>query len=165
MSDSLQLPGLQHTRLSCPSLSPGVCSNSCSLNLHQSNHLILCCPLFFLPSIFPSIRVFSKELALHLRWPKYWSFHFSISPSIEYSGLISFRTDWCETNIIKLLEENIGRTLSDTDCSNIFFKPSPRIMEIETKINKWDLFKFKGFCTAKETTTKTRKDNLQIGRK
>ena len=59
-----------------------------------SNHLILCCPLFFLPSIFPSIRVFSNKSALHIRWPKYWSFSFSISPSNEYSGLISFRTDW-----------------------------------------------------------------------
>ena len=59
-----------------------------------SNHLILCCPLLLLPSIFPSIKVFSNELALHIRWPKYWSFSFSISPSIEYSGLISFRIDW-----------------------------------------------------------------------
>ena len=59
-----------------------------------SNHLILCCPLLLLPSIFPSIRVFSSELVLHLRWPKYWSFNFSISPSNEYSGLISFRIDW-----------------------------------------------------------------------
>ena len=59
-----------------------------------SNHLILCCPLLFLPSIFPSIRVFSNELALHIRWPKYWSFSFSISPSNEYSGLISFKIDW-----------------------------------------------------------------------
>ena len=58
-----------------------------------SNHLILCCPLLFLPSIFPSIRVFSNELALHIRWPKYRSFSFSISPSSEYSGLISFRID------------------------------------------------------------------------
>ena len=58
------------------------------------NHLILCHPPFFLPSIFPSIRVFSNELALCIRWPKYWSFSFSISPSNEYSGLISFRTDW-----------------------------------------------------------------------
>ena len=57
-----------------------------------SNHLILCCPLLFLPSIFPSIRVFSSELALHIRWPKYWSF--SIRPSNEYSRLISFRIDW-----------------------------------------------------------------------
>ena len=57
-----------------------------------SNHLILCCPLLLLPSIFPSIKVFSNELALHIRWPKYWSF--SISPSNEYSGFISFRIEW-----------------------------------------------------------------------
>ena len=61
-----------------------------------SNHLILCCPLLLLPSIFPSIRVFSNESALHIRWPKYWSFSFSISPSCEYSGLISFRMDWLD---------------------------------------------------------------------
>ena len=59
-----------------------------------SNHLVLCCPLLLLPSIFPSIRVFSYELALHIRWPKYWSFSLSISPSSEYSGLISFMMDW-----------------------------------------------------------------------
>ena len=59
-----------------------------------SNHLVLCCPLLLLPSIFPIVRVFSNELTLHLRWPKYWSFNFSISPSNEYSGLISFRIDW-----------------------------------------------------------------------
>ena len=59
-----------------------------------SNHLILCRPLLLLPSIFPSIRVFSKESVLCIRWPKYWSFSFSISPSNEYSGLISFRIDW-----------------------------------------------------------------------
>ena len=59
-----------------------------------SNHLILCCPLLLLPSIFLSIRVFSNELALHIRWPKYWNFSFSISPSNEYSGLISFTIDW-----------------------------------------------------------------------
>ena len=60
-----------------------------------SNHLILCHPLL-LPSVFPSIRVFSNESALHIRWPKYWSFNFSISPSNEYSGLISFRMDWLD---------------------------------------------------------------------
>ena len=59
-----------------------------------SNHLILCCPLLLLPSIFPSIRLFSNELALHIKWPKYWSFSFNISPSNEHPGLISFRTDW-----------------------------------------------------------------------
>ena len=58
------------------------------------NHLILCRPFLLLPSIFPSIRVFSNESVLHIRWPKYWSFSFSISPSSEYSGLISFRIDW-----------------------------------------------------------------------
>ena len=59
-----------------------------------SNHLILCCPLLLLPSIIPSIRVFLNESVLHIRWPKYWSFSFNISPSNEYSGLISFRMDW-----------------------------------------------------------------------
>ena len=59
-----------------------------------SNYLILCCPLLLLPSIFPRIRVFSKESALHIRWPKYWRFNFSISPSNEHPGLISFRMDW-----------------------------------------------------------------------
>ena len=61
-----------------------------------SNRLILCCPLLLPPSIFPSIRVFSNETVLHIRWPKYWSFSFSISPSSEYSGLISFRMDWLD---------------------------------------------------------------------
>ena len=61
-----------------------------------SSHLILCCPLLLLPSIFPSIRVFSKESALCIRWPKYWSFSLNISPSKEYSGLISFRMDWLD---------------------------------------------------------------------
>ena len=59
-----------------------------------SSHLILCCPLLLLPSIFQSIRIFSNECALHIRWPKYWSFSFNISPSDEHSGLISFRMDW-----------------------------------------------------------------------
>ena len=63
-------------------------------SMMPSNHLILCCPVLFLPSIFPSISVFCNELALPIRWPKYWSFSFSISPFKEYSGLISFRMDW-----------------------------------------------------------------------
>ena len=61
-----------------------------------SNHLILCCPLLLLPAVFPSIRVFSNESALPIRWPKYWSFSFNISPSNEYSGLISLRIDWLD---------------------------------------------------------------------
>ena len=69
-----------------------------------SNHLILCRPLLLLPSIFPSIRVFSNESVLRIRWPNYWSFSFSISPSNEYSGLISFRMDWLDllTSYIKV---------------------------------------------------------------
>ena len=66
-----------------------------------SNHLILCRPLLLLPSIFPSIRVFSNESALHIRWPKYWSFSFNISPSNEYSGLISFRMDWFDILVVQ----------------------------------------------------------------
>ena len=92
MSDSLQPHEQQHSRLLCPSPSPGICSNSCSFS--QSNHLILCHPLFLLPLIFPRIRVFSNESVLQIRWPKHWSFSFSISPSNDYSRLIYFRIDW-----------------------------------------------------------------------
>ena len=66
-----------------------------------SNHLILCRPFLLLPSIFPSIRVFSNESVLHIRWPKYWSFSFSISPSSEYSGLISFKIDWMDLLVVQ----------------------------------------------------------------
>ena len=67
----------------------------------DSNHLILYCPLLLLPSIFPSIRVFSNESALHIRWPNYWSFSFNISPSNEHSGLISFRMDWLDLLVVQ----------------------------------------------------------------
>ena len=97
MSDSLQPPW---TAAYQASLS---ITNSWSLfklmsikSVMSSNHLVLCHPLHLLPSIFPSIRVFSNESVLHIRWPKYWSFSFSISPSNEYSGLISFRIDWLD---------------------------------------------------------------------
>ena len=98
MSDSLQPQGLQHARPPCPSPTPGVYSNSCPSS-HQvipSSHLILCCPLLLLPPIPPSIRVSSNESTLRMRWPKYWSFGFSISPSNEHPGLISFRMDWLD---------------------------------------------------------------------
>ena len=70
-------------------------------SMMPSNHLILCHPLLLLPSIIPSIRVFPNELVLHIRWPKYWSFSFSISPSNEYSGLISFRMDWLDLSAVQ----------------------------------------------------------------
>ena len=83
-----------------------------------SNHLILCCPLFLLPSVFPSISVFSNESVLHIRWPKYWSYSFSISPSKEYSGLISLRwTGW-----ISLLSKRLSRVLSNTTVQSSYPK-------------------------------------------
>ena len=96
MSDSLRPHELQHARPPCPSPTPGVHPNPCPLMVMPSNYRILCRPLLLLPSIFPSIRVFSNESALCIRWPKYWSFSFSISPSSEHSGLISFRRDWLD---------------------------------------------------------------------
>ena len=97
---SLWLHGLQHTRLLCPSVSPRVCSNSCPLSWWCHPVISSCLPLL-LPSVFPSTRVSSNELSLHIRWPKYWSFSFSISPSNEYLGLISFRIDWFNFLIIQ----------------------------------------------------------------
>ena len=96
VSNSLQPHGLQHTRLPCPSPTPRAHSNSCpsSQQCHPTIYLTLCHPLLLLPSISPIIGVFSNESVLYIRWPKYWSFSFSISPSNEYSGLISFRIDW-----------------------------------------------------------------------
>ena len=85
------LMDLQYARLPSPSPTLGACSNSC---LMPSNYLILCYPLLLLPLILPSIRVFSSESVLCIRWPKYWSFSFSISPFNEYSGLIFFRVGW-----------------------------------------------------------------------
>ena len=91
---SVQWPhGLQHARLPCSSLTPRAYSQLMSIeSVMPSNHLILCWPLLLPLSIFPSIRVFSNESVLHIRWSKYWSFSFSVSPSKEYSGLVSFRT-------------------------------------------------------------------------
>ena len=90
-SSSLRPHELQHARPPCPS--PGVMSIKLVM---PSNHLILWRPLLLLPSIFPSIRVFSNESAHRIRWPKYWSFSFNISPSNEHPGLISFRMDWLD---------------------------------------------------------------------
>ena len=89
-----------------------------------SNHLVLCHPLLRLPSISPSIRVFSKESVLHLKWPKYWSFSFSISPSNEYSGLISFRMDWFDLlaarGTLKSLLQHHSSKASILQCSAFF---------------------------------------------
>ena len=88
MSNSLLPHGLQHARPPCPSPAPGIYSNSCPLSQWCHPAISSCHPLLLLPSIFPSIRVFSNKSVLRIRWPKYWSFTFNISPSNEYSGLI-----------------------------------------------------------------------------
>ena len=94
-----------------------------------SNHLILCHPHLLLPSIFPSIRVFPSESVLHIRWPKYWSFPFSISPSNEYSGLISFRIDWLNLfavhETLKGLLQHHSSKASILWCSALFIFPHP----------------------------------------
>ena len=93
-------------------------------SMMPSNHLILCHPFFLLPSIFPIVRVFSSELAVHIRWPKYWSFSLSISPPNEYSGLISFRTDWFDLlavqRTLKSLLQHHSSKASILQCSAFF---------------------------------------------
>ena len=106
-------------------LLPVSCTVSRTSSFHSSsNHLILCYSLLFLPSVFPSIRVFSNESVLRIRWPKYWSFSVSISPSNEYSGLISFRMDWlgllAVQGTLKSLLQHHGSKASVLWCS-IFF--------------------------------------------
>ena len=124
MSDSLQPHGLQHTRLPCPSPTPRAYSNSCPSELVMpSNHLILCCPIL-LPSIFPSIRVFSNESVLHIQWPFHWSFIFNISPSNEHPGLISFRMDCLDLLAVQgtlksLLQHHSSK--ASIFCSSAFF--------------------------------------------
>ena len=122
ISDFLQTHGLQHARLPCPSPTPGAYSKLMSIeSVMPSNHLILCRPLLLLPSIFPSIRIFSNESVLSIRWPEYWSFSFNISPSNKYSGLISFRMDWLDLlalqeTIKSLLQQYISKA-SILQCS------------------------------------------------
>ena len=96
-----------------------------------SNHLILCCPFLLLCSIFPSIRNFSDESALHIRWPKYWSFSFSFSPSKEYSGLISFRMDWLDLlavqGTLKSLLQHHSSKASILRCSAFYLQSNSHI--------------------------------------
>ena len=97
MSNSLRPHESQHTRPPCPSPTPQSLLRFTSIeSVMPSSHLILCCPLLLLPPIPPSIRVFSNESTLRMRWPKYWSFSFSIIPSNEHRRLISFRMDWLD---------------------------------------------------------------------
>ena len=92
--DSSQPHGQQHARIPCPSPTLGACSNACPSSVMSSKYIILCCPLLLLLSVFPSIKVFSNESILHIRWPNYWVFSYSMSPFNEYSGLVSFGIFW-----------------------------------------------------------------------
>ena len=132
MYKSLQSNGLQHTRLLCPSPTPRACSNSylssrcCCPTISSSVALFYSClcHLLLLSSIFLSIRVFSSESVLLFRWSKYWSFSFSVSPSDEYSALISFRIDWLDLlsvqGILKSLLQHHSSKASILGCSAFF---------------------------------------------
>ena len=124
VSDSLQPHRQQHTRSPCPSPTPGIYPDSCPSSQWCHPAISSSCPLLLLPSIFPSIRVFSNESALHIRWPKYWSFSFSISPSNEHLGLISFRMDWLDLlaaqGVLKSLLQYHGWKASILQCSAFF---------------------------------------------
>ena len=109
-----------------------------------SNHLILCRPHILLPLIFPSIRVFSNESALHIRWPKYWSFSFSISPSNEYSGLISFRIDWFDLLEVQGTQESSPTPqFKSINSSEISFPYGPALTSIHDywKSHRFDYMK------------------------
>ena len=136
VSDSLRPHGLQHARL------PWSITSSQSLlklmsieSVMPSNHLILCHPLLLLPSIFPSIRVFSNESVLHIKWTKYWSFSFSISPFNKYSRLISFRMDWLDLLAVQgtlksLLQHHKFKSINSSVLSFLY---SPTLTSIHDK--------------------------------
>ena len=99
----------------------------CIESVMPFNYLILCCPLLLLPSIFPSLRVFSNESAVHIRWPKYWIFIFNISPSNEHSGLISFRMDWLD---LLAVQRTLKSLLKSINSSTLSFLHSPSLTSI-----------------------------------
>ena len=136
MSDSLWPHGLQHTRHPCPSPTPGVYSLMSIELVMPSNYLILCRPLL-LPSIFPSIRVLSNESVLPIRCPKYWSFSFNISPSNDYSGLISFRIEWLNL----LAVQGTLRSLLQHHNSNASVLQHWAFFMVHTNVSTWLLEK------------------------
>ena len=139
MSDSLRPHGLQYVRLPCPSPTPRACSNSCPSSQWCHPTFSFCHPLLFLPSNFPSIRVFPNESILCIRWPKYWSFSFNISPSNEYSGLISFRMDWFDLlavqGTLKSLLQHHSSKASILQCSAFFMVQLFKVIHLKNEGN------------------------------
>ena len=128
MSDSLRPHESQHARPPCPSPTPGVHSNSCASSRRcPSSHLILCHPLLLLSPIPRSIRVFTNESTLRMRWPKYWGFSFSIIPSNEHPGLISFRMDWLDLAVQGTLKSPPTPQFKSINSSAFSFLPSPAL--------------------------------------
>ena len=146
-SDSLWPHELQHARLPCPSPTPRSLLKLISNELVMpSNHLILCCPLIIPLSVLPSIMVFSSESVLHIRWPKYWSFSFSTSPSNEYLGW--FPLEW--TNLISLLSKGLSRVFSNTTVQKHQFFGTQSSSQSNSHIHTWPLenhsFDYLGLC-------------------
>ena len=129
VSDSLQPHESQHARPPCPSPTPSPIKPMSLESVMPSSHLILYCPLLLLPPIPPSIRVFSNESTLCMRWPKYWSFSFSIIPSKEHPGLISFRMDWLDLLAVQGLSRVFSQFKS-INSSALSFLHSPTLTSI-----------------------------------
>ena len=131
MSDSLRLHEPQHARPPCLSPTPEESKPMSIESVMPSNHLILCRPLLLLPSIFPSIRVFSNESALCIGWPQYWSFSFNISPSSEHPGLMSFRMEWLSLLAVQgTLESSLTPQFKSINSSALSFLYSPTLTSI-----------------------------------
>ena len=137
-SNPLSLHGLKHVRLPCPSTTPRAYSNSCPLSqwCHPTiSYSVI--PLLLLPSIFPSLRVFYNESVLHIRLPKKWSFSFSIGPSSEYSGMISFRMDWLDL----LAVQGTLKSLLQHHSSKTSILPRWAFFMVQVHIHTWLLGK------------------------
>ena len=128
----------------------------------QSKHFILCCTLFLLPLTFLSIRVFSNELALLIRWPKYWSFSFSISPSNEYSGFFSFRIDWFDLlaveRTLRVLQDHNLKAFNSLALNFFFYGPTLISINDYWKNHSFDYVK----AASWETCMKVRKQQLEL---
>ena len=138
MSDSLRPHESQHARPPCPSPTPGGHSDSCPLSRWCHPAISSCRPLLLLPPTLPSIRVLSNESTLRMRWPKYWSFSFNISPSNEHTGLIFFRMDWLD---LLAVQGTLSRVFSNTTVQKHQFFSAQLSSQSNSHIHTWPLEK------------------------